>query len=137
MAPAVGSISLRIKRTIVDLPEPLAPTRKTNSPSTISRFTCSSATVSLAYSFVTLSNRIITSPDVARRARYPPQEAARAPRPPPGPQPATQDHNNDGAGYQPLGSPTGIFCTRPERIRRSFLTSTPEISAPKGSSLTG
>jgi hypothetical protein len=47
MVPRVGSSSLRIRRIIVDLPEPLAPTRKTNSPASTLRFTFSRATASL------------------------------------------------------------------------------------------
>src|SRR5215211_2354148 len=76
MAPAEGSISLRIRRTIVDLPEPLAPTRNTNSPESIARFTRSRATVSLPKTLVTLSNRIITSPRVHCR---PPLTSKRGP----------------------------------------------------------
>ena len=43
MIPAVGRSSRKIKRKKVDLPEPESPTRKTNSPLTISNETVSSA----------------------------------------------------------------------------------------------
>jgi hypothetical protein len=42
--PAVGSSSFRRRRIIVDLPEPEAPTTKTNSPLSITKETPSSAT---------------------------------------------------------------------------------------------
>ena len=48
MVPADGSISLRSRRIIVDLPEPLCPTRNTNSPDSIPRVTLSRATVSFS-----------------------------------------------------------------------------------------
>src|ERR671911_485136 len=57
--------------------------------------------------------------------------------PPPGSQPATGEDSNNGARYQPMGSPSGIFCMRAESMSRSSRTSTPEISAPNGSPLTG
>src|SRR5688572_8387774 len=72
MDPAEGSVSFRMRRTIVDLPEPLAPTKNTNSPESIERFIRSRATVSLPYTLVTLLNRIMTSPRVVAD-RHPPR----------------------------------------------------------------
>ena len=60
--PLVGRVSRRISRRKVDLPEPEAPTRKTNSPFSMSTLTPSSAAFCcLAYIEVTFSNRITVS----------------------------------------------------------------------------
>src|SRR5438309_631031 len=44
MAPVLGNARRAIKRIIVDLPQPDGPTTATNSPSSMLRSTCSSAT---------------------------------------------------------------------------------------------
>jgi hypothetical protein len=44
MTPLVGSNSLMSRRMTVDLPDPVEPTRKTNSPRSIEKVACSRPT---------------------------------------------------------------------------------------------
>ncbi len=61
MLPFVGFSSLRINRRKLDLPEPDAPTRKTNSPFNTSRVTPFNAGREVpGYDLDTESNRIMT-----------------------------------------------------------------------------
>src|SRR5215218_1281358 len=70
--------------------------------------------------------------DIRRRRR------PKLPKPSPGSQSATGEDNNKGGRYQPAGIPSsGIFCISPERVRRSFRTSTPVAFAPNGSPVKG
>src|SRR5207245_1149240 len=57
--PRVGSSSFSMSRTIVDFPDPDAPTTKTNSPFSITNVTSRRAVTSGSYTFVTDSNTII------------------------------------------------------------------------------
>src|SRR5579863_10183282 len=59
MRPSPGSSSRRRRRMNVVLPEPDGPTRKTNSPLSMSIDTSRSAKEPLLYVLVTFSNRII------------------------------------------------------------------------------
>lgn len=66
MLPLVGFSSFRMRRRQLDLPEPDAPTRKTNSPRSTSRLMPFSAgRVVPEYCLDTCSNRIMTSRDYA------------------------------------------------------------------------
>ncbi len=63
MRPPVGSTSFSRRRMSVDLPEPDAPTTKTNSPLSMTKETPSSAvTWFVSYTFLTSSNTIIAAP---------------------------------------------------------------------------
>jgi hypothetical protein len=53
MSPLLASSSLRSRRMNVDLPEPDAPTMKTNSPFSTSTLTSSRATTPFRYTLVT------------------------------------------------------------------------------------
>src|SRR3954447_16726565 len=57
--PFSGDSSLFRRRSIVDLPEPDGPTRKTNSPFWMSALASRSATTSPLYAFVTFSSLIM------------------------------------------------------------------------------
>src|SRR5215218_9965140 len=57
--PSLGSSSFSSNRTSVDLPDPDAPTMKTNSPLSMWKVASSRATTSGSYTFVTPSNTII------------------------------------------------------------------------------
>ena len=61
MVPVVGSISRLIIFSVVDLPQPDGPTRKTSSPRPISRSSAWTATVPSSYVLPTPESRIITS----------------------------------------------------------------------------
>ena len=69
ICPSVGVISPVSSLMIVDLPLPLGPTRKTNSPSSMRSEMPRSAFVPLSYSFTTSLSRIMLSSLVFGRLR--------------------------------------------------------------------
>src|SRR5579864_5375292 len=71
MRPVVGSISFRSSLISVDLPEPDAPTMKTNSPFSMTKVTPLSAATSGSYTFVTPSKVIIEPTPIGARSTFP------------------------------------------------------------------
>jgi len=69
--PFVGSISFRRSLINVDLPDPDAPTTKTNSPFSITNVTPLSAATSGSYTFVTPSKVIIEPAPIGARSTSP------------------------------------------------------------------
>src|SRR5688572_31312206 len=79
-SPLVGRSAMWMRRSIVDLPAPLWPVMKQNSPLRMCRDTSSRASPERGYSFVTWLNEIIASwqADFLRAPAEPPVRALRS-----------------------------------------------------------